>query len=265
MWWTGAAGLILFHPFLRQMNPLDVVVSALFVLIAALWLWYEEQRESAPRSLSLLLGLCLGAALATRLHVAALFSLPLLVALTVRGGIKRGLVVSATAAISAIALNPLLWFAPESFLRVAILDQFVYFTSATAGLVILSDFSWLEMVRLSPLATISFMLALIYLFFPALRSPLPRHYIFLLLVSSLFTLSVMQLANLRVYRFALPILFIWEAFLPLFIWQLMGTVRVPVLPRLAASSQISWALKSSVIGIMIGGQFITWLYLIVLS
>lgn len=220
-WWLGAAGVMLFNPVYQNVNPLDVIVSSLTVLVFLTLWWCLEKHRAA-----FLLAILLGIMIATRLHVALLLAVPVLGALVYKGSFRRATLVGLGALVTTLVLVPFMWLSPVVFMQAAVVSQFAYFTDQTVYLAETSELSSWKFMTSSPLAVFSLLLAMIGLAWEKC-SPLPRFFAITLLVGTIVVLGVFGLSNLQSYRYVFPVIMVWEVLLPLFILHVMRQVRWP--------------------------------------
>lgn len=219
-WWLAAAGLLLLHPLYYQASPTDAVIAPLFVLIFLLILWHWEQRSSTAVSVSLLLGFSIGLALAIRLHVTTLSLLPWFLSLLLAVGLKRVSIILVSTLTGTFALNPLLWYTPAQFLFAATIGQ-VGFFSGTA-LAVTYQITVYDFLLFAPLALVSFMLALASLFQLPAHSAVCRQFILTMLICTVVICFALMYSALTSLRYLFPLIFLWEAFLPLWLLQALA-------------------------------------------
>lgn len=255
-WWISGTGLALLYSHYDNVNPLDAVTIPLITLVAVLLLWHYQQRARTPLLATLALGLAVGFTAATRLHMAILIVAPLL-AVSVRVLSRSQLLIIAGSALAWLqALNPIMWYAPLAYLREALFPYTHYFTGGVP-----SESSYQFSVSEMPLGIIAALLALVFYGIPSLPSPLPRRYLFGLFASTACPLIIFQLSSVQDIRYFLPIIFLWEFFLPLFVFHLLHYAPLPSLSFNNVSYHLSrrW-LSASFLMLFLGGHaFALWI------
>lgn len=259
IWWLGAGGLILFHPLYYQASPTDAVMAPLAVIIMFLILWFFERQSQITAQMLLVFSLCIGAALATRLHFTALLIIPLLFFLVMFAGIKKSLLVLVGTAAIAWLLNPLMWFTPAKFLKAALFDQIGFYTGSALEASIATAVTLEEFVLFAPLAIISLLLSVLFLFTPNFKPAVSNSFVIVMLISTAVPALIIFESSLQSLRYFFPLIFIWEAFLPL--WLLQGVKQIK-LSFVGLHEQRRWqkTARVGVVSMLALGQIFLLLY-----
>lgn len=256
LWWLGAISIVAFHPFYIHASPTNAVIAPAIVLMFLLVLWLYEHPDTTGKSPAVLLGIVIGAALATRFTDSLLLGGMLLFFLALSHGIRPVILMSGAALATSILLNPLMWFAP--------LEHLTYiFSRAELHLnqILLHNLTWVDFVQFTPLALISIALALVLLFLKEKikPSPVPLPFIGLMLAATIVTTAILLWAKSHSLRYYGPLIFTWEAFLPLWLLHLLRSISFET-ESVQQRKLMSTVLKVAVIVLLAGGQLLLLLY-----
>lgn len=112
LWWLALAALFSTHHFYSSPDPPSLVIGPLAALLVVMLVNLSE--TPGARTTQVLVGCVLGAMLATRLDISALFALATALLLYSSGRAREILPVALTAAVALIILDPLLWLEPAT-------------------------------------------------------------------------------------------------------------------------------------------------------
>lgn len=226
LFWLVAAGVIAVHPLYEGASPVDAVLAPLLTALVLLLILYGEQPASATRSYDLWLAVGLSLSGATRIHFALLWlTLPVLLLIFKISWSRWIFIISLTVA-GTFALIPQLWFAPLAFIQ-SLLDQWGFFNGASLAGNTVHSLGWSVLLYM-PLAFLSGLIAL-WLYFQkaSLPAPIKSTTLTVLLTNTIIVSSLLLLARLQSLRYFMPLIFIWEALLPLWLlslWQNKQTI-----------------------------------------
>ena len=217
-WWLGSSGLMIFNPLFYRASPTDAVVSPLVVLIMMLVLLHFKKRNVITHSETLLLSLCIGLALATRIHITLLIAIPALGFMAIYLSAKRAIITSLGALLWAYLFIPLIWFKPEIFLRETFIRHLGFFSGSAFQADVLPNVISLRRLALhAPLTIISICFIVLLMLYRQTSTLGGWKFITIMLVSSLIPAGFILLSKLQSYRYFSPLFFLWEAFLPLWL------------------------------------------------
>jgi hypothetical protein len=255
-WWLGASGLILFNPLFYSASPTDAVVSPLIVLTIMLVLLLFKERTKISIRKILLVSLCIGLALATRIHITLLIVIPTLGLMIFFLNAKRTIAISLSALLWAYIFIPLIWFRPGIFLRETFLRQISFFSgSAFPADVMPPAISLSRLSLLAPLSIISVCFLVLLILYKQASSLGGWKFITIMFVSSAVPIGAMFVSQLQSYRYFFPLFFLWEAFLPL--WLIKFTqIRPSLFQSLSQKYGPKFIQMSIVIFLILGQAFV---------
>ena len=115
-----------------------------------------------------------------------------------------------------IAADPFMWFMPMQHLKDLVYKAVFHYAEFHS-----THLNLVTLLAISSLTIISICLALSYLLSSKkLGSPLPRAFILTLLPATLVLYVIFMTARSQGVRYYMPIIFIWEVLLPLFLFAL---------------------------------------------
>lgn len=215
-WWAfTVAGMLWLYRLYEDSNPADTIMFSLTVIIFLLLLWHiEKPKTSLPVSFSL--AAALGAALATRIHLALPVAGICLLALFFFSGLKRTFFIAAVAAVMMYALNPYLWYAPQLYLRPTLIGEFHYVTTTSTPS---APITVADVIRYSPLSFLAITWAAVILFSKKIPTSLPRRFLVVLLAVTTVWLGLLFISRIESRRYYFPLIATWEILFPLFVME----------------------------------------------
>ena len=214
-WWISGGGVLLLSTLHRIISPADAVFAPLVFLAWLLLLWHIQAKGRSNLQVSIALGVAVGLTLSTRIHLAIIFFTPALLVSSVIIGWRRLLVIGSTAVAVMVISNPLLWHAPWIYLQSALIGEYRHATQSEFTIP-LPQVQWPEAVQYSLLASISFLVGLLYLWRHHWPMPLPRPFLKILLGTTIISVLMVKRSNVETIRYFYPLILTWEALLPLF-------------------------------------------------
>ncbi len=257
--WPYVAGSVLaLHPLLAQSSPTNAVSGALLVLVVLMTLQFE-MKKPLTRTHVATLGVALGALVATRFATGGLLSI--LVAgylLYKRKSFSSLPTLVIVSLLTFFILDPLLWQAPIEHIEYLFGRANLHLRAAESTSLTLRRF-----VMFSPFALLGIAFAILHLLFPRrLKTPLPLTWLtFASLVTAIFS-AIFLLARTQSLRYFYPLIFLWEALLPLFILHLAMSIQFPVQP--AQQARAKQIMQYLIVALLIGGQFVLLVYTLTL-
>lgn len=220
-WWLAAGVITLTHPLHLRATPTNSVIAMLTVLAFLLtWHVYQQPRTPASWHRLVALGSVLGAGLATRFTFAALLCAALGFFLAPRLQPRQILLGAATVLAVFVFLDPLTWSMPAEHV-IHMLDRANAHFSVMGG----APIRYTDFVMSAPfgLLSIALFLALALPRFKDMQ-PLPLPLGFFLLIFTILISGVYLQASGQSLRYFFPLIFVWEALLPLFLFMLASQI-----------------------------------------
>lgn len=219
---AGAAGMMALQPIFVRTSPTNAVVGALLALVLWIVIWADTSRP-LPYVWAGVLGASAGAGLATHFSLTILLAVPALVFLGWRLGWKPILISVASAAVVWLLLDPLLWQQPR--MHMAYMLQRIELHATELGVARVTPF---DLLLFAPLALISWLVA-VGVAVNGITNIFPRVALMFVVGLSLLVAILFLRAQSQSIRYFFPLILFWESVLPVWLLQLTGQTRKPVL------------------------------------
>ncbi len=248
-WVAAVLGVLSLNRLYEYATPPSAVAPLLLVFLCLLTLYaYEHKTEIRP-SMLVLWGVVGGLLFATRADTGGLSGAVFLIFLLATKSINWGklwLPLGAAAA-SFVVADPFMWFMPIQHLS----DLVHKFTFHYVDFVP-SHLTFMNIFHVSSLSLLCIFFAIIFLF-PSKKivSPLPRTFVLTNIFLTVILYIVVLTADFQSIRYLLPVLFIWEIFLPLYIFSLVDKIRLSFLKTEEQHVRSKEILKVFFIGILV--------------
>lgn len=257
LWWLPVLGTLSIDKLYAVSTPPSAVVGPLLVLLTLLTLRItlgilEQEKVSWPwlGGWSLVSGL----AVATRFDIGSITNLCLfgVLATTLR---RRQLAVMAVAALAVfVACDPYMWYMPVQHvgdLMGRVVLNYRHSTPAS----IPATLEPMHVASFSALAFMGMMLSIVgeMKVFPHRRT-IPRQLVLALVPLTVLLYGVYLSARCPAVRYFIPIVFIWQAFLPLQLFDLIAGLRFQSLRTEAARARAKQACAAVVVLLLVGSQ-----------
>lgn len=221
LWWIVVLGTLSLNRLYDYATPPSAVVTVIIAFLCLLTLYIFEKKERLKPAYLICWGIVSGLAIATRADVGLFSSAVFLALLVPRIGWRVTALLIGEAVLVFAIFDPFMWFMPVQHLKdlvFKIVYHYADFAPAHLGLT--------EVVTFSSIAFVSMFLSVQFLLLrKRIMSPLPPLFIGALLSMAGAFYVVFLTADYQATRYFLPILFIWEMFLPLFIFWLIDAVQ----------------------------------------
>jgi hypothetical protein len=257
LWWLPVLGTLSIDKLYAVSTPTSAVVGPLLVLLTLLTLritlripehgavsWWQLASWS----------LVAGLAVATRFDIGSITNLFLfgVLATTLR---RRQLAVMAVAAFAVfVACDPYMWYMPVQHvgdLMGRVILNYRHSTPAS----IPATLEPMHVASFSALAFVGMMLSIVgeMKVFPSRRT-IPRQLVLALVPLTVLLYGVYLSARCPAVRYFIPIVFIWQAFLPLQLFDLIAGLRFESLRTEAARARARQACAAVVVLLLVGSQ-----------
>jgi 4-amino-4-deoxy-L-arabinose transferase-like glycosyltransferase len=254
--WLAAGALVLFNPLYVQASPTNAVMAPLIVLIMLLLLKLYQLRDQKHTHISLLFGVCVGLGLATRLPVTFMIGAMLLPWLWWTHGLRQTATIYGVAVAIGFAFNPLLWHIPTEHLVHVFERVDTHLNQVPVGAL-----SWRDFILFAPLALLGIILATLSLVWTRLSpSALPRSPLLVILVITLVSSFVFLRATTQSLRYFFPVIFTWEALLPLFLLEASSHVQFSFIHQPRQRHTAKLLTDTFVITLLVAGQLFLLLF-----
>ena len=253
LWWLPVLGMLSVDKLYAVSTPTSAVVGPLLVLLTLVTLRIVEQEKVSWWWLagwSLVAGL----AVATRFDVGSITTLFLFGVLmtTLR---RRQLAVIAVAAFAVfVACDPYMWYMPVHHVGDLIGRLILNYRHSTPA----STPATLEPLHVVSFSALAFLGMMLSIFgqtkvFPYRRT-IPRQLVLALVPLTVLLYGVYLSARCPAVRYFIPIVFIWQAFLPLALLDIVSGLRFSSLSTEAARARARQFCAAMVVLLLVGSQ-----------
>jgi hypothetical protein len=211
LWSAGALGVLLLDPIYLDSSPPSYLATLLGAFLALYTLWLYERREEPAARVLLLWSAAAGALAATRADIGGVLVVTFALLLWLRYGARltASLLVLAFAAF--FIFDPFMWFMPVAHVHDIFTKMAVHYTgSLVTGHDYVSG-----ILSFAARALGAILLALLLM--ARRQLPLPPAFIVALLGATVLVCLILFTSGFDVTRYFMPLIFIWELFLPLFL------------------------------------------------
>jgi|ERR1035437_156534 hypothetical protein len=220
IWWIITLATLSLDRLYDSLTPASVVATLLFVFLSLLTLYLYENEITKKKII--IWSLIAGMLIATRIDIGCVSTVAFIVLLVQKLKWKDMLSVLTGIILSFCIFDPFMWFMPIQHLRDLIFKITYHYSDIAA-----THMTFISLLSFSSIAFISMILSIILLILQKKKkviAPIPPAYTYTLLVLSGILYTVYLTAHEQTTRYFVPLVFIWEVFLPLFIFCLIPLV-----------------------------------------
>jgi hypothetical protein len=253
LWWLAVLGTLSVDKLYPVSTPTSAVVGPLLVLLSLITLRIVDQKLVSWRWLagwSLVAGL----AVATRFDIGSITTACLFAVLvsvmrpTLGWRLLAGMVAAACAVF--VACDPYMWHMPVQHVGDLFGKAALHHQTFTRNRLDLG-----EVASLSSLAFLGLAFTLLGQTVPGLaRKTLPAVFVWALLSLTVLLYGIFLSASYQAVRYFIPIVFIWQAFLPLQLFDLIAGLRFQSLRTDAARARVRGICAAVVVVLLVGSQ-----------
>lgn len=208
MWWAAVAGMLIVNPLYYGATPPSALLGPLAIFIVLLTLYiYEHRAENTTKAL-VALGIVGGVSMATRLDISILllFASAVFLWFAVQ---KKIFIAIAIGIVSFYILTPFVWFHPIQYFLQIEEKIGVHLDKVTPT-------TFMDLMNMGHLAMVGYLLGIFLLIKNRLVN-VPRAFLGWILVLTIIVAGILFSMSHHPPWFFLPLIFMWEALLPLFI------------------------------------------------
>jgi hypothetical protein len=247
-WWISILGVLGLDMLYEVSTPPSAVASLLVVLLCLLTLFLYKNKEKINVKTLTVWSLVGGLAVATRADIGSVsvFVFALLLIQTV--GWKKIFYTLLGSFTFFCFFDPFMWFMPIQHIR-DLLSKVIYHYAEFSPV----HMTTLSVVSISSFAIVSIFLSVVLIFMrKKIQSIAPPAFVLTLIAMTVALYAVFLSANYKAPRYFMPIIFIWEIFLPSFIFSLVSNINFDFLPTPQKQEQAKKITKIFVMAILIG-------------
>lgn len=256
LWWLPVLGTLSVDKLYAVSTPTSAVTGPLLVLLSLLTLRLVSQEGASRRWLSGW-SLVAGLAVATRFDIGSITTVFLFGVLATKLHWRQLACLAAAAFAVFVACDPYMWYMPVRHVgdllgKVALHHQTFARNRLDAG----------EVVSLSAMAFLGLAFTALAQAVPGVagvagvaRNKLPAAFVWALITLTVALYGVFLSASYQAVRYFIPIVFIWQVFLPLQIFDLIAGLRFPSLGTEAARGRARQMCAALVAFLLVGSQF----------
>lgn len=211
-WWLATTFVLATHRLGFKATPTSSLASFLVVLLSLLTFYLIENRSKVGLKLVLAWSIVSGALVATRFDIGGFMSLVFFGILVRYIGFKKALLAGLGAVYVFVLLNPFMWSVPLIHLGDLFGKIFFHYSGEIA--------KTLTFYNLLEFSLVSFLSIILFVYFASREKnklPIPGVLGWVLVVVTVLLYIVFLSANYKAPRYFMPLVLMWETFLPLFL------------------------------------------------
>jgi len=245
LWTLGVLGILSLNKLYNESTPPSAIASVLVVLLFILTLClYKRKIEIRPSTLALF-SIISGFLIATRVDIGTTTFITCIYLLYHITTIKKIFLVALGSFASFAIFDPYMWYMPLQHI-VDLISQMLYHYNKYEQ----TPISFNLLAGSSFLAFLSILL-LFALLFNKKEIPFPSRYVYTLLIFSSTLYGIFLTAQYKAVRYFQPIIFIWEIFLPLFLFTLISHIQFDFLETSERQEKVRETARMFVVGILL--------------
>jgi hypothetical protein len=254
LWWPVVLSTLSLNYLYEASTPPSTLASLLIVFLCLLSLYLYEKHEKGEIKNSLLVfwSILAGFIISTRIDIGTIMVISFLIFIGPKISRSQILWILFGIGISFAFFDPFMWFMPIKHmgdLIFKVIYHYEYFP-------INNKMSLLSILNISAFLITSVFFSTIFLLLKEkIKSPIPQRLIYILLIATTVIYTIFLTSQYQSSRYFLPLISIWEVFLPLFIFSLTSKLR-PALSKISniffVSILILYPIASVVSFILIG-------------
>lgn len=256
LWWLVAAAVLSLNSnFFQYATPPSAIASLLLVVLSLYALWLYE-RPDAASSRFVLWGAVAGLAGATRAPESAVIFTALLLLLWSRFGWRKAVYAAAAAGAVFVLADPFMLFMPVRHLGDLFHKAFLHYAEfapaplAPGTLIAFSSLSFISVFLAVATASLR----------RKISDSIPPRYLAVLLVFTVALSVIFLTARYESARYFLPLTLLWEALLPLFLFQLLPFMRFSFLKTADGQRLAALFMAAFVFGYLVLSQALLLLF-----
>lgn len=224
LWWISVLGILSMHPLYSEVTPTSAVVAILLSCLCLLTLYLLEYNGTIKNKHLIIWSFIAGFAIATRTDVATITTFVFAAILFPKIGFRKICAVMIGAFVSFCVLDPFMWYMPIQHIK-GLIDKvtlhYAHFQPYSLPLG--------TVVEISLLAGISMMFSIVFMSWKSkLSLPVSKRFIIGLIVLTIGLYCIFLTAHFQAIRYFVPIIFMWELLLPVFLFSLVDSSELPL-------------------------------------
>lgn len=205
--WLGVVGILAPNWMFMLASPPTALAAVLLVLVMLLSLLVLRSEHGAVR---IGWGVVLGALVATRADIGGLAAVMFFPLLYMHLGWRRSALAALTALVTFVVLDPYMWFMPLQHL-LDIVFKCAYHYAVYSP----SPLGFQSVLALSFLAVVAMVIATIELVVGKVSLVVPHRVLVAMCIGTVVATGLILTSHLQSIRYFIPLIFMWEALLPL--------------------------------------------------
>lgn len=222
LWWCAAIIAVLadHRLYITHSTPPSIVAS-LAVVLLSFYTWWLYEKGNTKRSLLFVWAALVGFTVATRLDIGCVSAVVFGALLLTRYKFRELLYAVAVAFSTFVVCDPFMWFMPIQHVIDLITKILVHYdgqqVTGTLGWNLLLDISTLTLVSVVCTANV-------YVLRTKVQFPINKIWFYAVCIFSVVWYGILLSAQYQAVRYFLPIIMLWECFLPLMLYTLIDKI-----------------------------------------
>ncbi|MDO8512712.1 MAG: hypothetical protein Q7S57_05540 [bacterium] len=223
LWWLVWIAILLGSDYALFTNPSDIITAKLLGLAWIITLYHVKERKTLPLD-TLFIGVCIGLALASRIHMTLMLAVFIPVLIWYYHSFKNMIILAIIAIAVFFLTDPYLWHSPFSFLSSSLLGTTSLIDTDIATNIIpayyFREVTFSSFILDAPLTFIAF-ISLSFLITLKHKLTIPRLFLMALFLTISVTTVLLLKSSMNNLRFFYQIIFILHIFLSLFTMDIL--------------------------------------------
>lgn len=251
-WWIIVLSTLSLDRLYDFATPPTAIVSPLIVLLSLLTLYFYENKEKIKIPQIAFFAFIVGLAVATRADIGVFCSAVFLIFLRFKNIIswKTFYTITAGSFFFFVLFDPFMWFMPFQHIK-DLISKIIFHYAEFAP----THMTFESVLNISSFAFVSIFLSAALLFMrKKIKLILPSDFMMMLYLMTFVLYSIFLTSHYQAPRYFQPIIFIWEVFLPLFIFNLTSNISFKFLNTIDHKEKALKIANTAILIILVGFQ-----------
>lgn len=215
LWWIVAPLCLALNNLYIYGTPPSIVVSLLITLLSLITIYLYEKEKLQTKDI-LLFGIISGLSIATRFDIGGIMTFTFIIILFKKINYKKLILLCGITGITFIIFDPFMWIIPIKHIHDIFQKIFYHYKEFNP--------THLTLLQITGISGIAFLSMIFGLFFIIIKkdiiSPLKKYFLNILLITTVLLYTLFLTSHYQAERYFMPMIFIWETLLPLFIFKI---------------------------------------------
>lgn len=252
LWWVAVLGTLSLSAMYNFSTPPSAIVSPLIVFLCLLTLYFYENKEKIKFFPILFFSFIVGLSVATRADIGVFCTAVFLIFLIYKKiiNLKTFFIIIFSSFFFFVLFDPFMHFIPIQHMKDLISKVIFHYAEFNPTHLPLE-----KVVSISSLAFVGIFLSIAILFMrKKIKLMLPPDFTIMLFLMTFSLYFIFLTSHYQAERYFQPIIFIWEVFLPLFIFNLTSNISFKFLNTVNKNEKAVKIINAFILFILVGFQ-----------